>query len=83
MLDDCGIGGHDVYSRFRHFTGHGIKGFVVHHRIGLAKRLLSYEVLCVSEVAFAVGYDSPSGFSKTFKRHVQRTPTSFRSQKEG
>lgn len=83
ILDDCGIGGHDAYSRFRHVTGHGIKGFVVHHRMQLAKRLLRYDALSISDVAFAVGYDSPSGFSKTFKRRVGRCPTVFREHGEG
>ena len=80
VLDDCGIGSHDVYSRFRHCTGFGIKEFVVHHRIEFAKRLLRYESPTVSQVAFAVGYDSPSGFSKTFKRRVGRSPTDFLEQ---
>lgn len=83
VVEDCGIGGHDVYSRFRHVTGHGIKEFVVYHRLRLAKRLLRYNSLSVSEIAFAVGYASPSGFSKTFKRHVGSSPTAFRRREEG
>jgi len=71
-----------VYSRFRHVTGHGIKEFVVHHRIRLAKQLLRYESLSVSEIAFAVGYSSPSGFSKTFKRRVGCSPTTYREGEE-
>ena len=80
ILADCGIRGHDVYSRFRHVTGHGIKEFVVHHRIELAKRLLRYESLTVSQVAMAVGYDSPGGFCATFKRHSGKTPGAFRQE---
>jgi len=83
VIEDCGIGSHDVYSRFRYVKGHGIKGFVVYHRMQLAKRLLRYDSLSVSEVAFAVGYSSPSGFSKTFKRHEGQSPTAFREQEEG
>lgn len=83
VLEKCGMYGHEIYTRFRHVTGYGIKGFVVYHRIQLAKRLLRYDSLSVSEIAFAVGYSSPSGFSKMFKRRVGDSPTSFREQEEG
>jgi len=82
VVEDCGIRSHEVYSRFRHCTGHGIKEFVVYHRLQLAKRLLRHECLTVTDVAFAVGYASSSGFSKTFKRRVGRSPTAFRVQQE-
>lgn len=83
VIKNCGIRSHDIYSRFRYVTGYGIKEFVIHHQLRLAKRLLWYESLSVSEVAFAVGYSSPSGFSKTFKRHEGQSPTAFREQEEG
>lgn len=82
MLEECGIGSHDIYSRFRHFTGHGIKGFIVHHRIELAKRLLMLQDLSVGQVAFAVGYSTPNGFSTTFKRRIGLGPTAYRGAKE-
>ncbi len=83
VVDECGIGSHEIYGRFRYVTDHGIKEFVVYHRLQLAKRLLCYDSLSVTEIAFAVGYSTPSGFSKTFKRHVGRTPTVFRGREEG
>jgi AraC-like DNA-binding protein len=82
VVDDCGIGGHDIYGRFRHITGHGIKEFIVHHRLQLAKKLLQYESLSVTKIAFAVGYASTSGFCKTFKRRTGRTPSAFREPEE-
>lgn len=80
VVEDCGIGGHAIYSRFRHVTGYGIKEFVIHHRLRLAKRLLRYEPLTISQVAMAVGYESPGGFCATFKRYSGRTPTGFREE---
>jgi len=82
VVDDCGIGSHDIYGRFRHFTSYGIKDFMVYHRIQLARKLLQYESLSVTKIAFAVGYASTSGFCKTFKRRTGRTPSAFREQKE-
>lgn len=82
VVADCGIGSHDIYSRFRYFTAHGIKEFLIHHRLQLAKRLLRNEPLSVTQVAFAIGYSSLSGFCKTFKRRVGNTPVAFREDKK-
>jgi len=79
VVAECGIGSHDIYSRFRHFTGRAIKEFIVYHRIRLAKRLLRYESLSVTQVAFAMGYVSSSGFCATFCRHQECSPTEFRA----
>lgn len=83
VLEECGIGSHDIYSRFRFCTGHGIKVFVIHHRLGLAKCLLSDERLSVTQIAIAVGYSSCGGFSATFRRRVGETPTKWREGGEG
>lgn len=77
VVENCGIGSHDIYSRFRHFTGRGIKEFIIYHRLELAKRLLRRESLLVSQVAFAVGYASSSGFSATFSRWHGCSPSTF------
>lgn len=82
VAEDCGIGSHNVYGRFRHHTGQGIKEFILHHRLRLARRLLRHDSLSVSRIAFAVGYASSSGFCTTFKRKVGCTPTAVREREE-
>ena len=77
----CGLGNNNISSRFIYFVGSEPKEFVLHHRMELAKRLLEYEDLAVTQVAFAVGYASPNGFSMTFKRRVGASPTIFREKK--
>jgi AraC-like DNA-binding protein len=74
----CGIGNHNISCRFKHFVGRAPKAYAVHHRVALAKRLLHHKHLTVAQVAFAVGYASPNGFSTTFKRQVGVSPTAFR-----
>ncbi len=74
----CGIGNHNISSRFKHFVGRAPKAHVVYHRVALAKRLLRYKTLSVTQVAFAVGYASPNGLSTTFTRRVSVSPTVFR-----
>ncbi len=42
-----------------------------------AKRILIHSKLTVSEVAFQLGYDDPSYFSRFFKKHTSQTPVEF------
>ncbi len=76
----CGTYDHNICGRFAHYVGRGIKDYILTHRLTLAKRLLQYDDLAVTRVAFAVGYKSPSGFSTTFSRHIGCTPTEFRKR---
>ncbi len=43
-----------------------------------AKRLLFHTVADINEIAFDLGYEDPSYFSRTFKRVEGKTPTEFR-----
>jgi AraC-like DNA-binding protein len=69
---------HDTYSRFSTDTGFGIKD----HRFQLAKRLLRRPSPSATQIAFAVGYASLSGFCTTFRRRVGCSPTEFREREE-
>jgi AraC-like DNA-binding protein len=79
IVADCGLRSHDIYTRFRRHTGRGIRDLIVTLRMRLAKRLLEVSEAPVTQIAYAVGYGSPGGFSATFKRRVGRTPTAYRS----
>ncbi len=48
-------------------------------RIEQAKKLLKTD-LTISEVCFAVGFDSVSSFKGLFKRYTNITPTAYKSQ---
>lgn len=82
VVDACGIRTNDIYTRFHVFVGSPIKAFIIHHRMEFAKHLLRHESIPVYLVAHAVGYASSSGFSTSFKRHVDCSPTAYRKQKE-
>ncbi len=54
---------------------------ILHQRKILeAKRLLSNTTLSIKEVAYDLGFDQPTYFTKYFKKHTQMTPTTFMEQ---
>jgi AraC-like DNA-binding protein len=57
--------------------------FINHYRIEEAKRLLTNPVdkkITVSEVLYAVGFNSKSSFNTLFKKYTGLTPTEFRQK---
>jgi AraC-like DNA-binding protein len=61
--------------QFRRATGLSFTEFVSRTRIEKAKHLLLNPDLRISEIAFAVGFQSLSNFNRMFKRIVGQTPT--------
>lgn len=55
-----------------------LSGFIINE----AKRLLLYTEQTVTEISFALQFNDPSHFVKYFKKHIGKTPQSFRSGSE-
>lgn len=54
-------------------------GQIIRERLLLeAKRLLQYSSFSTSEIAYQLGFDDPSYFSRFFKKYTGSTPSSFR-----
>jgi AraC-like DNA-binding protein len=66
-----------VHRLFRSVVGVPPHEFVTRARMRLALELLA-EGCSVTEVAMAVGYSTPSGFSSAFKRRVGVSPSRYR-----
>ena len=66
---------HRLFSRLYGETPHE---FAVKRRIDLAKRLLAENQLAVTEICFAVGYQSLGTFSDRFRRLTGLSPTEYR-----
>jgi AraC family transcriptional regulator len=47
-------------------------------RTGRARELLKDPVLSITDIALAVGYQTPSAFTASFRKIVGATPTEFR-----
>lgn len=79
--DLSGIAGvSDAYLRrlFKKYCGLAPAAYVLHHRMELAKKLLTGEDSSVSQVAAKVGYRDPLYFSRLFRRQVGLSPTDYR-----
>lgn len=63
---------------FRKATGCTPHGWLVRHRMEQARQLLTGAELSVTEIALAVGYQTPSAFAAAFRKLVGDTPTEFR-----
>lgn len=63
---------------FRQATGRTPHEWLVTLRIEHARRLLSHPELAITEVALAVGYETPSSFAAAFRKATGTTPSAFR-----
>lgn len=71
-------------SLFKRDTGISLWAYLTTIRMGKARELLRDTDLRSHEIAYAVGYDNPSYFSKLFKKLHNQTPNEFRvSSREG
>lgn len=63
---------------FKRETGISLWNYLTEVRLQHAKELLKHTDMKSYEIAFSVGYENPSYFSKIFKRYEQMTPNEYR-----
>jgi AraC family transcriptional regulator, transcriptional activator of pobA len=64
-------------------TGLSAQDFVETRRMHKACRLLAYARMTAKQIAYALGYDDPSYFSRAFKRSLQLSPSEYRAHFDG
>lgn len=57
-----------------------LKHYIRNQKLELARRLLIFEQKSIGEVAFAVGYNHSSNFTKAFKTYFKVTPAELQKQ---
>lgn len=81
-LDDLagvvGLSRFHFCTAFREATGSTPHEWLVRLRIERARQLLADPALSITEIAFAVGYETPSSFAAAFRKVMSTTPTHFR-----
>lgn len=61
----------------QHLAGSSAKQFLLHLKITEAKRLLIYSRLNVSDIAYRLGFEDASYFTRIFKKKTALTPSAF------
>ena len=73
------ISGNHLSEKFKEVTGINFVDYVAQIRVGKARDLLQNSNLRISEIAFAVGFQSLSQFNRVFKTLTRKSPTQFRT----
>lgn len=77
LAREAGMSRSSFAERFARVIGMTPLNYLLHWRIAVAKNMLAREQKSVAETAFAVGYESASGFSTAFSRETGRSPKEF------
>lgn len=63
------------------FLGEPIGAFIVRMRVETAAQLIRHTDLPIREIAYRVGYDTPSSLTKVFRQFYAVSPTEYRNNK--
>lgn len=74
-LDDC-----KLKWGFRRLFGTTVFGYLHEYRMERSRQLLATDQMSVTEVAYAVGYNSLPSFSKAFRKRFGSSPLAYNSQ---
>ena len=73
------ISANHLSEKFKEVAGINFVHYVARIRVGKACDLLRDSNLRISEIAFAVGFQSLSQFNRVFKKLTRKSPTRFRT----
>jgi AraC-like DNA-binding protein/mannose-6-phosphate isomerase-like protein (cupin superfamily) len=68
---------------FKKVAGCTLTDYILNYRINCAKKLLLFSQLPVSEIAYSVGFSSPSYFNRIFLRIAKTAPVQYRKKYAG
>ena len=73
------ISANHLSEKFKEVTGVNFVDYIARTRTERARELLQNSNLRISEIAFAVGFQSLSQFNRVFKKLTRKSPTQFRT----
>lgn len=79
VSEQCGISEKQLYRIFKKHLGITITEYIRKVRLEKAAQLLTQKYFTISEVAYMVGFSSPSYFSKCFQEHYGTAPSTYQT----
>lgn len=80
--DNVGLSVRSFRRRFKDATGDSPMQYLQRIRIETAKQLLATSTLSVDQIAYRVGFEDASYFSRLFKRKIKTTPRDYRANSQ-
>ena len=74
------ISANHLSEKFKHVTGVNFVDYIARTRFERACHFLLNSNLRISEIAFAVGFQSLSQFNRVFKRLARKSPSQYRDK---
>ena len=77
IADALGLSRSNLYRKIKSLTDYSPNELIRTIRVKYAKQLLNSKAKSISEVAYEVGFSSPSYFAKCFKDFYNESPTEY------
>ncbi|OOF56666.1 AraC family transcriptional regulator [Rodentibacter genomosp. 2] len=74
LAQQCGMSVSGFHSHFKNITGLSPLQYQKSLRLNTARRMIKQGSTVIAEIAYEVGYESPSQFSREYKRRFGETP---------
>lgn len=78
----AGLGYSKFRKIFRNYTGFSPQQYFVNLKLEESKDLLLNTLMSIKEIAFRLGFDSTTYFTRVFRQHFCQTPLDFREKGE-
>jgi AraC-like DNA-binding protein len=78
----CKLSSSRLQHLFKETTGFGLGQVLTEQRMQLATYFLVHSDMSIKEIAFTVGYEHTSSFTRAFERHFRQAPSSYRQAQE-
>lgn len=72
-----------MYRKMKALLGYSLNDYIINARLKKARHLLLSSQLNISEIAYEVGFSSPTYFSTAFKNHFNMSPSDFKVSRLG
>lgn len=80
LCEELGISPKQLNASLKLYNYTSAKQYIEDRVLLEVKRLLVYSELSIKEIAYQIGFDDPTNFTKYFKAHMKVLPTDYRKQ---